>query len=203
MSIMCWNCRGLGNRQTVQELGNIIRAQDPTVVFLAETWLVEAKLASIRDSLHFGHYYGVSKVNHGGGLALFWKKDFSVRVVSASLNHIDAVIFEGTDKAWRFTGFYGAPETHLRSASWNLLRTLQNQCDLPWLCGGDFNELLKSHEKSGGRPRPFGQMQKFREVLDECGLIDLGFIGKKFTWFKNYPSGGLWERLDRAVSTAD
>ena len=43
----------------------------------------------------------------------------------------------------------------------------------------------------GGRPRPYGQMQKFREVIDECSLLDLGFNGKKFTWFKNYPSGGI------------
>ena len=71
MSITCWNCRGLGNRQTVQELGDIIWAQDPTVVFLAETWLVEGRLAGICDSLQFGHYHGVSKVNHGGGLARF------------------------------------------------------------------------------------------------------------------------------------
>ena len=46
-------------------------------------------------------------------------------------------------------------------------------------------------------------MQKFRDVLDECGLWDLGLVGKKFTWFKNYPSGGIWERLDRAVSTVE
>ena len=46
-------------------------------------------------------------------------------------------------------------------------------------------------------------MQKFREVLDECGLLDLGFTGKKFTWFKNYPNGGVWEHLGRAVSMAD
>ena len=124
-------------------------------------------------------------------------------MVSSSTIQIDTVIFEGTDKAWRFTGFYGAPETHLRSVSWNLLRNLQNQLALPWLCGGDFNELLKSHEKKGGRPRPYGQMQKFRDVLDECGLWDLGFVGKKFTWFKNYPSGCIWEHLDRAVSTVD
>ena len=71
MSIMCWNCRGLRNRQTVQELGDIIRAQDLIVVFLAERRLVEARLAGIRDSLQFSHYHGVSKVNHGSGLALF------------------------------------------------------------------------------------------------------------------------------------
>ena len=40
-------------------------------------------------------------------------------------------------------------------------------------------------------------------MLDECGLLDLGFSGKKFTWFKNYPSSGIWERHDRAVSTTD
>ena len=40
-------------------------------------------------------------------------------------------------------------------------------------------------------------------MLDECGLLDLGFSGKKFTWFKNYPSGGIWKRLNRAMSTTD
>ena len=87
--------------------------------------------------------------------------------------------------------------------SWNLLRELNNRFSVPWLCGGDFNELLKSHEKSGGHLRPYGQMQKFREALDECGLFDLGFVGNKFTWFKTHPGGGvMWERLDRVVSTA-
>ena len=77
------------------------------------------------------------------------------------------MIFGGTDKAWKFMGFYGAPKTHRCSDSWNLLRNLHNQFTLPWLCEGDFNELLKSHEKRGGHPCPYGQMQKFKEVLDE------------------------------------
>ena len=67
-----------------------------------------------------------------------------------------------------------------------------------WICAGDFNELLKSHEKLGSRLRPYGQMEKFREVLDEWGLLDLGFSGNKFTWSKSYPNGGIvWERLGR------
>lgn len=69
---------------------------------------------------------------------------------------------------------------------------------------GDFNELLKSHEKLGGHLRPYGQMERYREVLDAYGLFDLGYVGNKFTWSKNYPNGGLvWERLDRAVSTVE
>ncbi|KAL0008379.1 hypothetical protein SO802_009881 [Lithocarpus litseifolius] len=144
------------------------------------------------------------KVTRGGGLVLFWKKDFDLKIESSSLNHIDVIIKAGKENAWRFTGFYGAPETQLRSESWNLLRDLDGQSPLPWLCAGDFNELLKSHEKLGGRLRSYGQMQLFREALDECGLFDLNFIGKKFTWFKHYPNGGsVWERLDRAVCTAE
>ena len=173
-------------------------------MFLAETWLDEARLGFIRDSLQFGHHHGVSKITRGGGLALFWKKDFNVSVESSSLNHIDVVINKGKEKAWCFTGFYGAPETHLRDETWNLLCDLHSRFSLPWLCGGDFNELLKSHEKNGGRLRPYGQMESFRQVLDECNLLDLGYMGNKFTWSKSFPNGGMvWERLDRAVSTVE
>ena len=41
-------------------------------------------------------------------------------------------------------------------------------------------------------------------VLDECGLMDLGFLGSKFTWLKNIANGILvWECLDRALGTMD
>ena len=51
MYMLCWNYRGLRNQQTVQELNDLVRAQDPTVVFLAKTWLDEARLVGIRDTL--------------------------------------------------------------------------------------------------------------------------------------------------------
>ena len=95
MSLLCWNCRGLGNRQTIQELGDLVRAQDPTVVFLAKTWLDDTRLSGIRDSLRFGHYHGVSRLTRGGGLVMFWKKDFDLQVLSSSHNHIDVLINGG------------------------------------------------------------------------------------------------------------
>ena len=82
------------------------------MVFLAETWLDEARLAGIHDSLHFGHYHGVSRVFRDGGLVLFWKWDLNLSVESSSQNHIDVLINKGRDNVWRFIGFYGAPKTH-------------------------------------------------------------------------------------------
>ena len=72
-----------------------------------------------------------------------------------------------------------------------------------WICAGDFNEIMRQSEKIGGRVRSHNQMQPFREVLDECKLIDLGFIGSMFTRHKNYPAYMMWERLDRAVASTE
>ena len=84
MNLICWNCRGLGNQQTIQELGELVRAQDPLIVFLAKTWLEEARLGTIRDSLQFDHYHGVSRITRGGGLAIFRKNGFNLEVESSS-----------------------------------------------------------------------------------------------------------------------
>ena len=44
MSLLVWNCRGLGNLVIEKELGDLIRAKDPFVVFIAKTWTDEARL---------------------------------------------------------------------------------------------------------------------------------------------------------------
>ena len=47
-------------------------------------------------------------------------------------------------------------------------------------------------------------MQEFRDVLDECGFRDLGYVGGKFTWCNGQRDGHIiWERIDRAVAMID
>jgi hypothetical protein len=75
----------------------------------------------------------------------------------------------------------------------------------PWLLAGDFNEILFAHEKEGGKQRHQRCMDKFRQVLEDCGVEDLGFGGDRFTWRNNNHSveGYIRERLDRAVANVD
>ena len=81
------------------------------------------------------------------------------------------------------------------------MRNLKTRSQAPWLCAGDFNKVTKQSEKLGGRTRPHNQMQAFRDILEECGFMDLGFMGSKFTWHKHYDNFIVRERLDRAVAT--
>uniref|UniRef100_A0A2N9G219 Uncharacterized protein n=1 Tax=Fagus sylvatica TaxID=28930 RepID=A0A2N9G219_FAGSY len=158
MICISWNCRGLGNQGTVQELAKLVRIKDPSVLFLSETWMDEDRLEGLRN----------------------------------------------TDQPWRLTCFYGAPETHLRDQSWNLLRNLHGQFSLPWCCVGDFNEIVRSSEKCGRRDQSERQMQRFRAVIDDCGFLDLGFRGFPFTWCNNRRgTATTWLRLDRFMATND
>ena len=109
----------------------MVRAQDPAVVFLAGTWLLNAMLGGIKETLQMGDFFGVSKVSLGSGLTLFWKKGVVVDIESSSLNHIDVLINKGKEDEWMFTGFYGPPETQRRVESLDLIRSLHNQFRVP------------------------------------------------------------------------
>ena len=82
------------------------------------------------------------------------------------------------------------------------LRNLKSRSTSPWLCVGDFNEITRQSEKIGGRTRPHSQMQLFRDALDDCSFIDLGYVGFPYTWHKHFADYTIFERLDRGLATA-
>ncbi|XP_073302892.1 uncharacterized protein [Primulina huaijiensis] len=124
--------------------------------------------------------------------------------VTNAKGHIDCSI-QHDEKLWRFTGFYGNPETSRMHFSWDLLRRLNCMREfsrLPWLVGGDFNEICFDREKSGGNPRPLSQTREFWNVLDDCSLQDLHGVGEFFTWVNRRSTDDLiFARLDRYVAT--
>ena len=138
------------------------------MVFLMETKVEKYVLERLGRKIQYPNLFVVPRVNIGGGLALFWKRDFDVDVQSFSVNHIDAITNHGVDDAWRFTGFYGEPETANRENLWSLLRVLRQRFSLPWVCLGDFNEILLAEEKQGWLDRLKRQIQGFRHALDDC-----------------------------------
>ncbi|KAH6787581.1 hypothetical protein C2S52_007133 [Perilla frutescens var. hirtella] len=77
-------------------------------------------------------------------------------------------------------------DANLQKYSWELIRRLAGDPylqHLPWLVGGDFNEIMCEYEKTGAVGRSRSQMQRFKEALDECHPHDLEEGSNITTWY--------------------
>ena len=203
MNLLCWNYRRLGNPQTEQELGDLIRAHSPLVMFLVETWLKKAMLIYLRDKLKFDGMIEFSREGRGGRVAVFWKKDVEFLVDTYSSNHIDVVINKGKEEEWRFTDFYGESDTNNHHISWATLRRLNSKFSLPWLCAGDFNEINRAHEKLGGGIDQAGKWRSLGMCWMSVGFKIWDLVATSSLGTMGMERGIQWERLDRVVSTVD
>ncbi|XP_042950313.1 uncharacterized protein LOC122282426 [Carya illinoinensis] len=200
MKTICWNSRGLGNPSGIRALRDLIAREGPDLLFLQETKLSTKGMDALKCKLGFVNCFSVDSEGRSGGLGLLWNSDLGVELRSFSQYHIDVHIKIDDLMVWRFTGLYGHPDTSRRTFTWNLIRTLSSIEQLPWLVGGDLNEVLHPHEKRGGRDRPVSQIEAFREVLTECELRDLGYKGQRFTWWNGRGGNAhIFEHLDRFV----
>jgi hypothetical protein len=184
MKILSWNCRGLGNHpRAVRDLCRVVKEKRLEMVFLMETILRTPRVELLKCRLGFSSVFVVDRVGRSGGLALFWNDVLKVEIQNYSRFHINAVVSCGDSfPSWKFTGFYGQPAVEKRRDSWRLLRHLGLFSPVPWLCCGDFNEILDDLEKFEGCLRARSQMEDFQSSLADCRLMDLGFKGPKFTW---------------------
>ena len=73
----------------------------------------------------------------------------------------------------------------------DLLKFIKSSSPLPWVCIGGFNEVLDGSEHVGVQERSNVQMEGFKEAIDVCGLADLGFEGRKWTYEKKV-TGFVW-----------
>ena len=205
MNLLSWNCRGGGNSRTVREVATIYQSHSPTLVFLCETRQKADKLKRIRARLGLKGFCGVDSNGMSGGLALYWHESYDVQILDKKERYIDALVRIHPDaEQWRVTCVYGEPRVENRPAMWSALQNLKTVIDRPWLVVGDFNEAMWNFEHMSATPRPEAQMVAFRDVLEVCELVDLGFIGVPFT-YDNKRSGAsnVKVRLDRAVASND
>lgn len=198
MNLLCWNCRGLGTDSTVGELRYLVYR--PSLLFLSETKMRDNKVRRFLWSLGFDGCFAVSSEGKSGGLALFWINKYSVSLQHYSPNIID-VLISNSDSPWRCTFVYGEPKVELRQKFWDQLRFIRAQWAGPWVCLGDFNDVLSRDEHLSRGVRGEQQMRLFRECLEDCELVDLGYSGPKYTW-SNRQAGedNVKVRLDRAIA---
>ncbi|KAH9748716.1 reverse transcriptase domain-containing protein [Citrus sinensis] len=198
MNLLSWNVRGLGKDRTFREAQHLLQEHKPKILFLSETKMTVKQMQEKANKLNFQNCFAISREGLGGGLALLWSSEVTVDIKSYSKHHVDAVIYGENGRYWRCTGVYGHPEAEQKKHTWELLRRLAALSSLPWLCFGDFNEVLDPIEKSGGRDKRVNSVNDFREAMRDSDLRDLGSTGYPYTWSnRRFGSNFIEERLDR------
>jgi hypothetical protein len=161
-------------------------------------------MEGLAHSFGFDHAYGVGSSGRSGGLCIYWKDPLVLELRNFSKYHIDMVVREQGKDPWRLTSWYGEANRSLRFRTWDMLRYLKADCDLPWVNNGDFNEVLRREEQMGPNERDMAEINLFREVVDACQLCDLGYIGLDWTFERKINNNEhVRVRLDRALASAD
>ncbi|KAG2627843.1 hypothetical protein PVAP13_3KG264155 [Panicum virgatum] len=204
MSLLSWNCRGLGNAATVKELRDMAKNYAPTVLCVLETQVHKARVEGLKSTLGYANAFAISSSGRSSGLGLFWNNEIKLEILPNSQYHIDAIVTEASGNKWRLTSVYGEAQTSERFKTWNMLKFIKSSSALPWLCIGDFNEVQHRSEHVGVQERSHAQIAGFREMVDVCSLFDLGFTGRSWTFKKRVAGGSFCRvRLDRALASPD
>lgn len=87
---------------------------------------------------------------------------------------------------------------------WDEIQQINRVNNFPWICVGDFNDILYPWEKVGKRPADLTRMLSFHAVLNDCALLELESKGCRYTWMNNREGEELVkERLDRVLCSMD
>ena len=174
----------------------------PNILIIIEPRIAEARAQGVIDTLPYSHSSRVDPAGFSGDIWLLWNErpSFSVEIITCSEHSIHALIkVHSPSLSFLFTAVYAPPQFNRRK---HYLQNLAVNISLPWLLLGDFNDMISEEEKLGGLPVNRTRMMAFRNCLDKCGLIDLGFHWPRFTWTNK---STVWqttikERLDRGLA---
>lgn len=79
----------------------------------------------------FGNCFATDSEGRNGGVALLWGSDLRLEIKSFSKNHVHVAITQEDNCTWFFMGIYGFLETQNKCKTWQLLRSIKVDPNLP------------------------------------------------------------------------
>ncbi|XP_028089100.1 uncharacterized protein LOC114289558 [Camellia sinensis] len=200
MKVLLWNCRGAASPHFRRHFFTLVNEYHPHLVILTETRVGGTRGKTLSENLGFSNVHISDPIGFAGGIWLLWNDlEIACEVLLTTEQEIHAWIkVPSNPSPWLLSAIYASPHYNHRCILWDNLMLLSATHSSPWLMLGDFNEILTSADKFGGRALQPHRARRFQECIDECGMIDLGFAGPRFTWTNLRSTGALIrERLDR------
>ena len=165
-----------------------------------ETKLGGTKAKEVTDRLPFDGAIHTETVGYSGGLWLLWNDD-KVEIDELAKTeqelHVEVKV-RASNLSWIFSAIYASPKNEERCILWNNLNKVAELHNKPWIMAGDFNKPLVQEDKFGGRGVSVNRSLAFKDCLDLCNMVDMGFFGPRYTWTNKRDVNNLiLERIDR------
>ncbi|TYH95086.1 hypothetical protein ES332_A12G083300v1 [Gossypium tomentosum] len=189
--------QGLGSEVKKASVNRNCRLARANVCFLQETKLELINIDVVRklwgdDNCEFRF---VAAKGRSGGLLTMWNKDEFL--FSKEWSDGRVLVIEGRwikeDLEVVLINIYAPNLASEQKVLWAVLMELRFQFASPWIMGGDFNVVRSRSERSRCVGSEKGS-KEFDNFIQNCKLIDLPLVGKKFTW---YGPDNKKSRLDR------
>jgi len=205
LKLFVWNVRGAGSREFFSNLKEYVRIHRPALIVLLETHISGRRADDVCTRIGFQGMYRVEAQGFMGGIWLLWDPcEMQVNILRAQPQFITMEIVSSGVRPWFFTAIYASPVAHQREVLWRGIEGFAGIVDKPWLLAGDFNETKNLEERDHGGDEMHRRCLKFNNIIQNNGLIDLGFSGPKFTWARSLcEQTRKRARLDRALCNAD
>lgn len=82
---------------------------------------------------------------------------------------------------WHCTTVYIPNSRAHKNDFWEEFRCCEDSSNVPWVICGDFNAIFTKKDKALGVPN-LEDIRKANSLLQDLGLRDPPFVGKRFTW---------------------
>ena len=178
----------------------LVRIHDPAILIVMETRVGGDRAKEITNDLPFDGAIHTDTIGYAGGLWLLWNEDrVEVSKLANTEQEIHVIVkVRSSNLNWLLSAIYASPRCAERQVLWGNLKMMAEVHDFPWVMAGDFNEPLMEGDKFGGRGLSVNGALLFKECLDACSMIDLGFSRPRFTWTNRREIQALiQERIDR------
>ncbi|KAL8143959.1 LOW QUALITY PROTEIN: hypothetical protein V2J09_016991 [Rumex salicifolius] len=170
LNIISWNAQGAGSRSFLNSLKDLIRTHDSAIVAdkVCEVIDFDGILRSEAMGFRGGYMDTIERrlcLNYGSGSA--------------------ATIYfaqRSGEAAWLFSAIYACPNSASRETLWAKLLEFSVKNKLTWLLMGDFNKTKSLEERTGSLDALRRRCERFNHWIEDIGLLDIGFTGKRSTW---------------------
>lgn len=199
MTTLSWNIRGLTRPSFKNNFLHLVSIHNPDVVILTETRVGMENSLDIMRKLPFDSHEIVEPVGFAGGIVVLWNSSNVVfNTISKGSQSVHGFVQVTSKNPFYLTAVYGNPKFRNRKVLWHDLIDFASHVNGPWSVIRDFNDITNENEKFGGRHPNRRKMEAYRDCMNRCGLIDIGFSGPKFIWTNKRKTNPIFIRLDRA-----